>query len=207
VSVGPSAPTATSYDGPKLLFGERKPSIGIYAGVGTSYTHMLHRDGVVANGELALLIDHALAIGVGGAVFSRTPQGPDNVYGEPREYAASYGGLVLRYAVYAEDLPVYASLGALLGGGAVALYEERYGSGFDGDDDDFDDDYDDHHGADVKPFLVAQPELFVHVNATRWLRFGVGGGYRFASAVKEFGFEAKDTGGVVLGGNIQLGWL
>jgi hypothetical protein len=25
--------------------------------------------------------------------------------------------------------------------------------------------------------------------------------------VKDFGFEAKDTGGIVLGGNIQLGWL
>jgi hypothetical protein len=208
VSIGPSAPTQAAYDGPKLLFADRKPSIGVYAGIGTSYTHMLHRDGVVANAELALLIDHSLAIGLGGGVFSRTPQGPDNVFGEPREYAASYGGLVLRYAVYAEDLPVYASLGVLLGGGAVALYEERYGSelgnGDDFDDDDFDDD---HHGGEVKPFLVAQPELFLHVNATRWLRFGVGGGYRFASAVKDFGFEAKDTGGVVLGGNIQLGWL
>jgi hypothetical protein len=209
VSVGPSTATPTSYDGPKLLFGERKPSIGVYAGIGTSYTHMLHRDGVVANGELALLIDHALAIGIGGAIFSRTPQGPDNIYGEPREYAASYGGLVLRYAVYAEDFPVYASLGVLLGGGAVALYEERYGSRGDFDDDDaFDDDDDyDRERADLKPFLVAQPELFVHANATRWLRFGIGGGYRFASAVKDFGFEAKDTGGIVLGGNIQLGWL
>jgi hypothetical protein len=208
VSVGPSMATPTSYDGPKLLLGDRKPSIGVYAGVGTSYTHMLHRDGVVANGELALLIDHALAIGVGGAIFSRTPQGPDNVFGEPREYAASYAGLVLRYAVYAEDFPVYASLGVLVGGGAVALYEERYGSRGDFDGDDFGDDDDDYRErADFKPFLVAQPELFLHANATRWLRFGVGGGYRFASAVKDFGFEAKDTGGIVLGGNIQLGWL
>lgn len=211
VSVGPSAATPTSYDGPKLLFGDRKPSIGVYAGFGTSYTHMLHRDGVVANGELALLVDHALAIGVGGAIFSRTPQGPDSIDGEPREYAASYGGLVLRYALYAEDLPVYASLGVLMGGGAVALYEERYGSGYDGDDDWDDDDWDDggrdRQRADLKPFLVAQPELFLHVNATRWLRFGLGGGYRFASAVKDFGFGAKDTGGIVLGGNLHLGWL
>jgi diacylglycerol kinase family enzyme len=209
VSVGPSAPTPTSYDGPKLLFADRKPAIGVYAGVGTSYTHMLHRDGVVANAELALLIDHALAIGVGGAIFSRTPQGPDNIYGEPREYAASYGGLVLRYAVYAKDLPVYASLGVLLGGGAVALYQERYGSRADFDDD-WDDDFEDgehRHRADLKPFLVAQPELFVHANATRWLRFGVGGGYRFASAVRGYAFGAKDMGGVVLGGNVHLGWL
>lgn len=208
VSVGPSAPTTSSYDGPKLLFADRKPAIGVYAGVGTSYTHMLHRDGVVANAELALLVNHSLAIGVGGAVFSRTPQGPDNVFGEPREYAASYGGLVLRYAVYAKDLPVYASLGVLLGGGAVALYEERYGSRCCDDDFGDDDDEDDYRDrAEVKPFLVAQPELFIHANATRWLRFGVGGGYRFASAVKDYGFGAKDTGGIVLGGNIHLGWL
>jgi hypothetical protein len=212
VSIGPSPATPNSYDGPRLLFADRKPSIGVYAGIGTSYTHMLHRDGVVANGELALLLDHSLAIGIGGAIFSRTPQGPDNVFGEPQEYAASYGGLVLRYAIYAKDIPVYASLGVLLGGGAVALYEERYDSGgFDDDfdDDDFDDDDfdDDRQRADFRGFLVAQPELFLHANATRWLRFGLGGGYRFASAVRDYGFGAKDTGGIVLGGNIHLGWL
>jgi hypothetical protein len=209
VSIGPSPATPSSYDGPRLLFADRKPSIGVYAGFGTSYTHMLHRDGVVANGELALLVDHSLAIGLGGAIFSRTPQGPDNVFGEPREYAASYAGLVLRYAIYAKDIPVYASLGVLLGGGAVALYEERYGSRDDFGDDDFgDDDFDDdRQRADLRGFLVAQPELFLHANATRWLRFGLGGGYRFASAVKDYGFGAKDTGGIVLGGNIHLGWL
>jgi hypothetical protein len=47
----------------------------------------------------------------------------------------------------------------------------------------------------------------LHVNVTRWLRFGAGGGYRFASAVDRFGYRAKDVGGAVVGGNVQVGWF
>jgi hypothetical protein len=191
-----------------VLFAGQKPAIGVYAGLGTSFTHMLHRDGVVVSPELALLIDHRLSVGLGGAVFSRTPRGPAGENGEKREFVASYGGLVARYALFVEDLPVYASIGVLLGGGGLALVEEQAYRDDDAfDDDAFDDEH--HHGRHgvVEAFLVAQPELFLHVNATRWLRFGAGGGYRFASAVGRFGYSAKDMGGALVGANVQLGWL
>ena len=42
---------------------------------------------------------------------------------------------------------------------------------------------------------------------TRWLRLGATGGYRFASGVGRFGLRNSDINGVVVGGNIQLGWF
>lgn len=54
---------------------------------------------------------------------------------------------------------------------------------------------------------MTQPELTLHVNATRWLRFGVTGGYRFASSVDAFGYSAKEMGGPLVGANVQLGWF
>ena len=47
----------------------------------------------------------------------------------------------------------------------------------------------------------------LHVNATRWLRFGLTGGYRVATAVDDFDYGGDSMGGVVVGGNIEFGWF
>jgi hypothetical protein len=54
---------------------------------------------------------------------------------------------------------------------------------------------------------VVQPDITLHVNATRWLRFGVTGGYRFATAVDRWHYSAQDMSGAVVGANIELGWF
>ena len=200
-------PSHNEYDGPPLLFSgkKKKPQIGAYGSLGVAYTHMLHRDGALVNLEAALLIDHRLSIGLAGYGFSRTPRGPDAFDGARREFGTGYGGLTVRYAVFAPNFPVYASLGVLVGGGVLALDDERRWN-----DDDWDDDDDnDWRGGreQVEGYFVTQPDITLHVNATRWLRFGVTGGYRFASGVDAFGFDSKAMSGAVVGGNIQLGWF
>ena len=57
------------------------------------------------------------------------------------------------------------------------------------------------------PFLFVQPEIALNANATRWLRFGATAGYRFTGGVGRFGLSESDLNGIVLGGNIQLGWF
>ncbi len=52
-----------------------------------------------------------------------------------------------------------------------------------------------------------QPDVSIQVNATRWLRFSPTAGYRVATAVESFRYQADDIGGVVLGGNVQMGWF
>ena len=42
---------------------------------------------------------------------------------------------------------------------------------------------------------------------TRWLRLSLTAGYRFATGVDSFHFQADDVGGAVVGGNIQAGWF
>jgi len=203
-TVGPAPISQPPYDGPPLLLPKSKTTVGVYAGIGTAYTRMLHRDGAVVSLEAALLLEHHLSIGLAGYVFSRTPSGPVGPEGEPRQFGATYGGLTLRYAWYARDFPIYASFGVLLGGGALGLVDEQT-------DYDHYDDYDHHHDhwgdGSYEAFFVAQPELFVHANVTRWMRFGVGGGYRFATAVSRWDYDAKHMGGAVAGANLQFGWL
>lgn len=162
-----------------------------------AYTHMLHRDGVLVGGQGGVLIGHRLSIGGAGYGFTRTPDGPSLPDGTSREYTTGYGGLMLRYAAYSSSFPVYASLGLVVGGGGVVLAPHH-----DHDDDDDDVDEDDVEG---RGYFIAQPDLSLHLNPTRWLRFGLTVGYRFASSVEDFDYDAGAVGGVVVGGTIEAG--
>jgi hypothetical protein len=197
----------SAYDGPPLLLGPGKLKLGAYGSLGVAYTHMLHRDGVATSVAAAVLVDHRFSIGLAGSLFSRTPKGPLAADGAPREFSTVYGGLLLRYAAFAADFPVYGSLGVLVGGGALVLRDEwdYYRRDRDGDLDS-DDEYATRREM-AEGYFVAQPDITLHVNATRWLRFGVTGGYRFASAVRRFGYDGTAMSGAVVGGNIELGWF
>lgn len=187
---------SADYDGPPLLLGDakKKPAVGGYGGPTVAYTHMLNRDGVLIGGEGAVLVDHRLSFGGAGYAFSRSPDGPAAPDGTPREFFTGYGGFLIRYAVYS-DIPVYASLGALIGGGALTLAPRQH------------DDEDTGDKVQTRGYFVAQPDVSLHVNATRWLRFGLVFGYRVATAVNDFDFKGSDMSGPVVGGNFQGGWF
>lgn len=183
------------YDGPPLALGPRV-RIGGYGGVSSAYTHMLNRHGALLGLEAALLLSHRLSLGVAGFGFLRTPSGPrDPVDNTPREFGVGYGGFVARYA-FLTTLPVYASVGALVGGGAVVLHRDDGNDGWDDDDD-----------AQADGFFVVQPELTVEANMTRWMRLGVNAGYRITSGVQRFGLSESDLNGPVIGAHVQFGWL
>lgn len=202
----PPLPSNAAYDGPPLLFGGGKPKLGAYASLGVAYTHMLHRDGVVTDLEADVLVEHRLSLGLAGYIFSRTPRGPATYDGVPREFATAYGGLRVRYAFFAEHFPLYASAGVLVGGGVLSLqdrdFRRRNGCGSAWDDDCSEDD-----DARYAGYFVVQPDLAVHANATRWLRFSLTGGYRVASAANALGYGAAALSGVVAGGSIDIGWF
>jgi hypothetical protein len=197
----PAARPRSEYDGPPLAFG-RRSAIGGYGGFSLAYTRMLDRDGALLGFEGALLVAHRLSLGVAGHGFSRSPQGPADWDGTAREFGAGYGGFVARYAFFTRS-PVYLSVGILLGGGAAVIHESWDVE--DGSSDDWDED--DHESTQGDGFFVVQPELSAHVNLTRWMRLGLTAGYRATSGVSRFGLSEGDLNGVVLGGNVQFGWI
>ncbi|HEX5658774.1 MAG TPA: hypothetical protein VFX59_16355 [Polyangiales bacterium] len=182
------------YDGPPLLLG-RRTAVGGYGGLTAAYTNMLNRDGGLLGFEGALLLAHKLSLGFAAYGFTRDPAGPPALDGSKRDFGTGYGGLVVRYAPFT-NWPVYPAIGMLIGGGAVVLHQ-----------DDFEHNHhDDDHG-EVDGYFVAQPELTVHANLTRWMRVGANVGYRITSGVSHFDLEESDLNGVVLGGHVQFGWI
>jgi hypothetical protein len=171
-----------------LAFG-KKLDVGGYGGIDVAYTRMFGRDGALMGAQGALLLDHRLSLGVAGYGWTNPQQGPADGFGNERRFETGYGGVTLRYALFTPSLPVYASVGTLIGAGAIALVSD--------DDDDDDED------ADV--FGVVQPDVTLHANLTHWMRLGVTAGYRFTSGVARNGYDEGDVNGWVVGGQIQFG--
>lgn len=187
----PDASLSVRDDGPPLAFG-KKLAVGGYGGLDVAYTRMFGRDGALVGIQGALLLDHRLSLGLAGYGWTNPQQGPSDSFGNERQFETGYGGVTVRYSLYTPSLPVYVSLGALFGGGAIALVNE----------DDHDGEWDD---TDEDVFGVVQPDITLHANLTPWMRLGVTAGYRFTSNVASSGFDESDMNGWVLGGQLQFG--
>jgi len=192
----PAPPARDS--GPPLLF-DGELAVGGYGGVDVMYTRMFGRDGAVVGAQGGLLINHRLALGVAGYGFTNPVAGPDNLIGDAQYFETGYGGFTLRYSLMSEELPVYVTVGGLVGGGAIDLTAG---------DHDSDDDFDNlHDSSGTDTFAVFQPDVTLNANLTRWMRLGVTAGYRFTAGVNSLGFEESDLNGIVAGGHVQFGWF
>jgi hypothetical protein len=204
----PGASARDSYTGPPtLLANGSKLKVGAYAGLGGAYTRLMGQDSGLVSLEGAILLDHRLSLGLAGYAFSRTPGGPAAADGSRQQFGAGYGGFAIRYSVFG-GLPVYGTLGLVLGAGAVNLHRR---DGWDDetswDNGNRDSDERAWNAGRFDTFLFVEPEIALNANVTRWLRLGATGGYRFTGGVGRFGLSESDLNGVMVGGNIQLGWF
>lgn len=176
---------------PPTLFG-KKVAIGGYGSLDVAYTRMFGEDGALLGVQGALLLDHRLHLGVAGYGWTNPQAGPDDLFGDSRRFQTGYLGGVVRYSLL-RNSPIFLTLGALIGGGAVVLAPEE-----EREDNEVE-------REDVDVFAVLQPEVAVHANLTRWMRVGLTGGYRLTAGVDKFGFDNSDVNGVVAGAQLQFG--
>jgi hypothetical protein len=178
---------------PPLLFGSPL-EIGGYASLDVLYARMFGEDGALVGLQGALLLDHRLSLGIAGYGWTNSQPGPYDAFGNERSFETGYGGATIHYSIYMDNLPVYFTVGALVGGGAIGLMRK------DADDYDFDSD-----NADNDVFAIVQPDVSLHANLTPWLRLGVTAGYRFTSGVDHYGYDNDDVNGFMVGGQVQVG--
>ena len=139
-----------------------------------------------------MLINHRLALGIAGYGWSNPLDGPSALDGDAQRFETGYGGFTVRYSFYFDQLPVYLTVGALVGAGAIDLTSAKHSEASD-----------DSAGEDV--FALVQPDVAVHANLTRWMRIGLTAGYRLTSGVDRLGFKESDVNGMMVGGQIQFG--
>jgi len=174
---------------PPLLFGKGL-DVGGYGGLDVAYTRMFGRDGVVVGGQGAVLINHRLALGLAGYGWSNPLAGPNAANGDAQRFETGYGGFTAHYSFYFDALPVYFTVGTLVGAGAINLTDENHSEGNDDSDD---------------VFAIVQPDVAIHANLTRWMRVGLTGSYRVTSGVNQIGFKESDVNGAMVGAQLQFG--
>ncbi len=182
------------YDGPPTLLGGTS-RLGGYGGLTVNYAEIGDESGALVGLEGALLLDHRLALGLAAHGWTRNQRAtPDPVDGEPRRLELGYGGAVIRYGLFTDQL-VHATVGGLVGGGGAVLRR---------DDLDGDDEVD---SEDMDTFFIVEPQVTAEVNLTRWLRVGAQVGYRFTAGVGKLDYDEGDINGIGAGGHVQIGWF
>ena len=154
------------------IFNKNK-SNGGYGAISLNYSQIDNKDAFIMGARGSWVIDHSLAIGLGGYGFIN---GVDTNYlfDNDHEYdlGGGYGGLIIEPIVLPR-LPVHISVPVLLGVGGVAFIDSY---------DDWNDWYYDDEQGDA--FLVLEPAVELEFNMSKHIRMAASMSYRFTSDVE-----------------------
>jgi hypothetical protein len=165
-------------------------SSGGYGGPVLMYSRIQGRDALFFGGRGGWIANHHFVFGAGGfGLVSRIapPEGAPDI-GEALRTEFGYGGLWLEYILLPDKL-VHASIGTLLGGGAVSYSRLRRTERQDREVE-----------SDV--VFAVEPVLSVELNLVRFLRVAAGVGYRHVGSVDLTGLRQEDLSGFT--GSVML---
>lgn len=171
--------------------------VGGFGGVGVMYTRVAGRDVPAVCAEGALIVAHKLTIGGGGCGIAAEIDAQDYGPGphDPDDRLAfGYGGVIVRYHFFSEELTNLA-VGVLVGGGGLAISPWYH-----------DEDEEPDH-AYAEGVFVVEPQVAGYLNVARWMRVGVNVGYRLTSRVQTEGLDTSDVSGLIAGAQAQFGWF
>ena len=159
----------------RTIFGSPEvKSLGGYGALDLGFTTINKRDAVYFGARGAVVVNHSLALGIGGKGFITNPSYDVNLK-QDYEMAGGYGGFYIEPIIKANS-PVHVSFPMLIGAGGVG-YLKHWG--------DYDDDNEyENSDEDSYAFFVFEPGVEIEFNVVKWMRFAVVGSYRLTSDVK-----------------------
>jgi len=182
------------------LFGNKDGHIdhGGWGALTFGYTQIKGKDTYLMGARGGWLIDHHFTIGLAGSGFISDKDYLDIIENKSVNVAGGYGGLFLE-AIIAPNYPVHVTIPVIIGAGGVAYTYSRWW-----------DEEDDHYknsSIDNDAFFVFEPGLEVEVNLIKFMRFAVGGSYRYTSQVSMI----NSSGSMLRGYNayfvLKFGWF
>jgi len=147
------------------------------------------RFGVLVGGRGGWILNESVVIGGGGYGLANVAnfEHVRNGAGDPGGLQMGYGGVEVGY-VHRPDELVHASLGLLIGAGGL-VWDPDGPSGGRADD----------------AFFIAEPEVDVVLNATRFLRVAVGVSYRLTEGAELFTVRSADLSGLAAVVSLNFG--
>jgi hypothetical protein len=171
-------------------------NVGFFFGFHSEYSQVAGYDAFGAGGTFALVANHGLAIGFSGKGFFAEPYKELPASNISYSYTGGYGGIYIEPILFPK-YPVHLSFPIILGAGGIArsiLTDYNYPY-----------DHTEMYVEDAETFLIAEPGVEIEFNVTRWMRLGLGGSYRFTTAIESTGYETNPLDGFTAGFSFKFG--
>ncbi len=172
----------------RTIFGNPQlQSLGGYGALGMGYTNINKLDAVTIGARGMVVINHSLAMGLGGNAFACEPMYDANLR-EDYEFAGGYGGFYIE-PIIGSRKPIHLSFPILIGAGGIG-YMKHWG--------DYEDDNDyTNYDEDSYAFFVFEPGVELEFNLVKFMRMAISGSYRLTSYIK---LEYKKSNDVAFAG-------
>ena len=154
----------------------KKGSNGAYGAFSLGYSQIDGKDAFVTGARGAFIINHSLAIGIGGYGFINDLDYDHygfNNHDNGFSLAGGYGGFFIE-PIVAPMRPVHVSFPILIGMGAISLVDNNGGWY----------DYDPFYNLDTDVFLVIEPAVEVEFNLLKFMRAAASVSYRLTSDIE-----------------------
>jgi len=160
-----------------------------FSKMGDSYSTLV-------GGRGGLIINDNFVLGGSGMALAHPRDRSDfsgkTYFGNYDRVDFAYGGGLIEYYFTPKSLFGF-SAGTTIGGGGLTFHSKKEA-------------YDeDEYGSDV--FFVAEPEVNVFVNITKFCRIGAGISYRYVKGIGVDEFDDKDFRGPSIGIIVAFGWF
>lgn len=172
----------------RTLFGGDHTTYGGYGGLSVNWSQIDGKEAILVGARGAWIINHGIAIGLGGYGFANDMSYNKTIDGIKNDYslAGGYGGLIIEPIIGAK-WPVHVSIPVLIGAGGVSLFNSNYYG------DPYHNDY--YYPESASAFFVVEPGIELELNMVKFMRIAFGGYYRITS-----GLDLADTKKNVLDG-------
>jgi hypothetical protein len=190
----------------QTLFNYHDIDITGYGGPYMSTTEINGKQAYFMGGRGAALIGRTFIIGGGGMGLlhpeSRSDLSGQHYGGELKYVNMGYGGAIIGLALFQPSI-LNLSATTLIGGGGLVFSNQS--------------EYDEEHHSDsgqyqntsskVEEFFIAEPEVMMHLNLTRWMRIGVGLSYRYTYGINNNDFSDEDFRNLSAVFAAEFGWF
>jgi len=162
----------------RTLFSSDKITHGGYGAVLFNYSKIDGKDAFLAGMRGMWIMNHGIAIGVGGYGFVNDLKYENPAGTSPEDYflAGGYGGLVIEPIVGAKH-PVHVSFPVLIGAGGVAYIRDYWNTY-----PQYPDEYN-YYTEDAAAYFVLEPGVELEFNMVKFFRIGLGAYYRYTSNI------------------------
>jgi hypothetical protein len=157
-----------------LFGGPNVQSVGGYGALQVGYTKVNSMDALLIGARGAVVLNHGVALGLGGQGFITEPQTDVNL-NDDYDYTGGYGGIYIEPIVGWRH-PVHLSFPVLIGAGGIG-YVRHWA------------DYEDNqaytnYDEDSYAFFVLEPGVELEFNMLKFMRLALSANYRYTSDIK-----------------------